>query len=66
MENNWWAEKAAQIQSYANNTKSFYEALIAVYGPRHFSLHPVRSTDGDLIKNKELISKDGLNTYKTC
>ena len=57
MENNWWAEKAAQIQSYANinDTKSFYEALKGVYGPRHFSLHPVRSIDGDLIKNKELI-----------
>ena len=57
MENNWWAEKAAQIQSYANinDTKSFYEALKAVYGPRHFSLHPVRSMDGDLVKNKELI-----------
>ena len=29
MENNWWAEKAAQIQSYVNidDTKSFYEAL---------------------------------------
>ena len=50
-------EEGAQIQSYANinDTKSFYEALKAVYGPRHFSLHPVRSIDGDLIKNKELI-----------
>ena len=57
MENNWWAETAAQIQSYANisDTKSFYEALKGVYGPRRFSLHPIRSTDGDLIKNKELI-----------
>ena len=57
VENNWWAEKAAQIQSYANinDTKSFYEALKGVYGPRRFSLHPVRSTDGVLIKNKELI-----------
>ena len=56
-ENNWLARKAAQIQSYANinDTKSFYEALKAVYGPRHFSLHPVRSIYGDLIKNKELI-----------
>ena len=57
MENNWRARKAAQIQSYAsiNDTKSFYEALKGVYGPRRFSLHPVRSTDGVLIKNKELI-----------
>ena len=57
MENNWWAGKAAQIQSYANinDTKSFYEALKGVYGPRRFSLHLVRSTDGVLIKNKKLI-----------
>ena len=56
-ENNWWARKAAQIQSYANinDTKCFYEALKCVYGPSRFSLHPVRCTDGVLIKNKELI-----------
>ena len=43
MENNWWERKAAHIQSYANinDTKSLYEALKAVYGPRRFSLHPV-------------------------
>ena len=59
MENNWWAENVAHIQSYANinDTKSFYEALKGVYGPRHFSLHPVRNTDDDLIMNKELILK---------
>ena len=57
MENNWWARKAAQMQSYANinDTKSFYEAIKGVYGPSRFSLHPVRSTDGVLIKMKELI-----------
>ena len=57
MENNWWALKAAQIQSHANinDTKSFYEALRGVYGPCRFSLYPVRSTDGVIIKNKELI-----------
>ena len=57
MENNWWARKAAQIQSYANinDIKNYYEALNGIYGPSRFSLHPVRSTDGVLIKNKELI-----------
>ena len=57
MENNWWAGKAAQIQSYANinDTKSFYEALKGVYGPRRFSWHPILTTDGVLIMNKELI-----------
>ena len=59
MENNWWARKAAQMQSSANinDTKIFYEALKGVYGPSRFSLHHVRSTDGVLIKNKELILK---------
>ena len=54
---NWWVRKAAQIQSYANinDAKNFYEALKGVYGQSHFSLHPVRSTDGVLIRNKELI-----------
>ena len=35
MENNWWARKAAQIQSNANinDTKNFYEALKGVYRP---------------------------------
>ena len=57
MENNWWARKAAQIQSYANinDIKSFYGAMKCVYGAGCFSLHPVRSTDGVLIKNRELI-----------
>ena len=34
LENNWWAWKAAQIQSYANinDTKNFYEALKGVKG----------------------------------
>ena len=59
MENNWWAGKAAQIQSYANinDAKSFCVALNGVYVPRRFSLHPFRSADGVLIKNKELILK---------
>ena len=56
---NWWAWKAAQIQNnaYIHDTKNFYEALKGVYGPSRFSLHPVRSNDGVLIKNKELILK---------
>ena len=57
MENNWWARKAAHLQSYSNinDAKNFYEALKGVYSPSRFSLHPVRCTDGVLIKNKELI-----------
>ena len=55
--NNWWARKAAQIQNYAsiNDAKNFYETQKGVYGPSRFSLHPVRSTDGVLVRNKELV-----------
>ena len=68
MENNWWAWKAAQIQSYANinDTKSFYEAQKGVYGPSRFSLHPVRSTDGVLIKKKKLILKRWAEYPQAC
>ena len=31
------------------------EAPTGVYGPSRFSMHPVRSTDGVLIKNMEMI-----------
>ena len=57
MENNWLARKSAQIQSYANinDAKNFYEAPNGAYGPNIFSLHPVRSTYGVRIKNRELI-----------
>ena len=57
MENNRWARKAPHIQNYANinDVKNFHEALHSVYGPTRFSLHPVRSTDGVLIKNNEMI-----------
>ena len=56
MENNWWALKAAQIQSYSNinDTRNLYEALKCIYWPSRI-FHFVRSTDGVLLKNKELI-----------
>ena len=57
MENNWWARKMARIQSYANiiDAKNFYGELNCVYGPSRLSLHLVRSTDGVLVRNKEII-----------
>ena len=66
MENDWWARKAAQMQSYANinDTKNFYEALKGVYWPTRFSLNPVRNIDGALIKNKELILARWTDAYK--
>ena len=47
MENNWWVQKAAQIQSYVNvNDAKIWS---------RFSLYPVRSIDGALIKNEDMV-----------
>ena len=53
MKKNCRARKAAH--AIINDAKNFYDALRGVYRPTRFSLHPVRSTDGVLIKNKELL-----------
>ena len=57
MEDNWWVRKAAQLQSYANinDVKNSYGTSKGVYGLSRFSLHPVRRTEGVLMKNKEFI-----------
>ena len=50
-------QDAAQIHSYADvkDVRSFYEAPKGVFGLIRFSLHPVGSIDGALIKNKDMI-----------
>jgi len=56
MENQWWIDKAYQIQQYADNNElqKFYEAIKAVHGPRQQSIHPVKSKDGStLVKDQQ-------------
>ena len=58
MQNQWWQNKAAEIQSYADNndTRSFYDAIKQVYGPARNPRVPVRSADGALlIKDRQRI-----------
>ncbi|XP_069986297.1 uncharacterized protein [Penaeus vannamei] len=47
-ENNWWLDKAAELQDYADagNSKAFFDGLKAVYGPRQSGSNPVLSADG--------------------
>jgi len=55
-ENKWWTDKANEIQFYAdtNETQKFYDAAKAAYGPRHHSVHRVRTKDGvTLIKDQQ-------------
>jgi len=56
MENNWWTEKAMDIQRLAdlNGTQRFYEALKAVNGPFQCTVQPVKYKDGNtVIKDHE-------------
>lgn len=57
MKNDWWAKKAAGIQSLAdqNDSKAFFASLKEVYGPKGACLDPVKSIDGSVLhtdKNK--------------
>ena len=49
IENQWWLDKAAEIQRYAdsNDQQNFYSALKQVYVSRSHNLAPVRTTDPD-------------------
>ncbi|CAI9725379.1 Hypothetical predicted protein [Octopus vulgaris] len=59
MQDAWLSAKADEIQGYADkhDTKKFYEALKAVYGPQFsFGSTPLLSSDGtSLLTNKRLI-----------
>jgi len=61
MENSWWIDKAKEIQQFAdsNDTHNFYNAIKAVYGPSHHSVHPVRSKDGSTLfkDRKDILSR---------
>jgi len=48
MENQWWSDKAAEMQSHAdsNNMEAFYKSLKQVYGPNSSGCSPLLSKDG--------------------
>ncbi|XP_035263189.1 uncharacterized protein LOC118221872 isoform X1 [Anguilla anguilla] len=57
--NSWWTEKALEIQTLADsgNTRSFFSATKAVYGPSYRGLNPLRSKDKqELLKDNESIN----------
>ena len=57
MENNWWIDRAKETQSYAdaNDQHGFYNSIKTLYGPTKSSITPVRSLEGNLLKNKQEI-----------
>ncbi|KAI8515959.1 hypothetical protein Bbelb_067720 [Branchiostoma belcheri] len=59
MQNEWWEQKAAEVQHYAdsNNSKMLFAATKAIYGPQSGKTAPLMSADGQtVIKDKEGIS----------
>lgn len=61
IENDWWLQKAAEVQGFAdtNNSHQFYVAVKAIYGPqRKKKLAPVKSSDGTLIRgNNQIVGR---------
>jgi len=67
MQDSWLSAKADEIQSYAdkNDTKHFYKALNAIYGPRSTGTSPLLSSDGTaLITEKSKILERWAEHFK--
>ena len=62
IQNDWWLALAQRTQHYADtgNSRAFYEALRAVYGPTHQIQAPLRSADGSTLLTDK---KDILNRW---
>ena len=59
LKNNWWTEKSLKLQRLADSgdTRGFFTATKAVYGPSHRGLNPLRSKDGQtLLKDNDSIN----------
>jgi hypothetical protein len=61
MQDSWFSKKADEIQQYADshNTKLFYDALKAVYGPQSSGSSPLLSADGTqlLTEKKKILER---------
>lgn len=60
MQDQWWQDKAAEVQYYADthNAKKFFGSLKSVFGPSASGCCPLLSSDGKtLIKDQEGLSK---------
>ncbi|XP_076036004.1 uncharacterized protein LOC143021966 [Oratosquilla oratoria] len=55
MQNDWWCQKAREIQQFAdeNDQQSFFAAVKATYGPRQSSIAPLKAADGHIIKDQQ-------------
>ncbi|KAL8585003.1 hypothetical protein ACOMHN_043639 [Nucella lapillus] len=59
MKDEWWKNKAEEIQGYADskNAKLLYSSLREVYGPPQRSAAPIRNLQGELLTDNEAINR---------
>lgn len=61
MRDSWWDKKAEELQGFADayDTKGFYAALKAVYGPRSGNILPILSQDGQtlLVEQDKILNR---------
>ena len=57
MKDSWWRQKADELQMAADrkDSKSFFDGLKAVFGPRSTGSTPIFSSDGTLLTDKQQI-----------
>ena len=66
MKDSWWRQKADELHMAADrkDSKSFFDGLKAVFGPKSSGSTPIYSSDGTLLTDKQRYLTDGRNTFK--
>lgn len=67
MQSEWWEKKADEVQLYADtkNSKMFFSAIKAVYGPPKPNTTPLLSANGTLLKEKSEINERWKEHFST-
>jgi len=67
MQNEWWEQKAREVQLYADtkNSKKFFSTIKAVYGPSRPNTTPLLSDNGTLLKEKSAINERWREHFST-
>ncbi|KAL6488465.1 hypothetical protein MHYP_G00022060 [Metynnis hypsauchen] len=67
MQDEWWVHKADEVQLYADtkNSKMFFSAIKAIYGPSRPSTTPLLSANGTLLKERSAINERWREHFST-
>lgn len=67
MENKWWTDFAREMQrlSDSNDQHGFYKSIKTIYGPTKRNIAPIRSAEGELLKDKAAIRERWAQHFNT-